>query len=97
MNDPKEFDYFNIHNVSGRFTVKGYGQHPKHSVCFGQTRIVFLDSFDTEAAARKAYPQLATDGSEWGNKFFDRELTRMPTNPPADFDPYYAGESWDEE
>jgi hypothetical protein len=99
MNDPREFDYYKIHKESGssRCVVKGYGQHPKHSVCYPNTRVVFLDSFATEYDARKAYPMLPSDGTEWSSKFFDRELTRMPTSPPADFDPYYAGESWDEE
>ena len=88
-------DYYQIYNEGDSYTVKGHGQHPKHSVCYGQTRIVFLGNYDTEAEARAAFPQLPTDGSEWGNKFIDKDLTRMPSVAPAWFDPMDAGERWD--
>lgn len=95
----QEHEYYKLHkeNKGDSFTVKGYGEHEKHSVCYGLTRIVFLGSFDTEAEAREAFPQLPNDGSEWGNKFFDRELTRMPDRAPVWFDESAAGERWGED
>jgi hypothetical protein len=41
----------------GKFTVKGHGTYARHSVLAGQTKIVFLDSFDSYDEAKAAYPQ----------------------------------------
>lgn len=38
------------------YTAYEYGVYPRSSVLAGQTRRVFLDSFDTLEAARAAYP-----------------------------------------
>ena len=92
-----EYHDYKLFKDEGGFTVKGYGEHPRHSVNYGMTRIVFLDAFDTEAEARKAYPQLAGDGSEWGSKFLDADLTRQPSTAPSWFDPAIAGERWEDD
>lgn len=80
----EQFDYYKLHKNAGTetepFAVKGYGEHPESSVCYGNTRIITLGLFPTERAARAAYPELPDDGTEWGSKFSDRELTRMPAN-----------------
>ena len=49
MNIPN-YDYLQLHRDEYGFTVKGYlnDGYPKHSVCYGMTRIDFLDAFDRE-------------------------------------------------
>jgi len=71
-----KYDYYKLHVTghegdSGRYVVKGYGTYEKYSVLAGQTKITFLDSFATEAAAREAYPDLANDGTEYSNRYLD--------------------------
>lgn len=95
-----EFHYYKLHvegqeGDQGRYVVKGYGDHEKHSVCYGQTRIVFLDAFSTEAEAREKYGPLLDAG--YGSKLLDQDLTRMPDVAPDWFDPADAGEVWSEE
>jgi hypothetical protein len=41
----------------GNYTVKGHGTYEKHSVLAGQTKIVFLDSFDSYEEAKAVYPE----------------------------------------
>lgn len=47
-----------------RYTVKGHGTYARHSVLAGQTKIVFLDSFDSHQEAIEAYPG-ATDSHKF--------------------------------
>jgi len=60
----KKYDYYHILNQRGVFVVKGYDTHPRHSVLAGQTRINYLDSFDTYEEAAEAYPE-ATDSNAY--------------------------------
>ena len=97
-----KYNYYKLHvdghpGGRGRYVVKGYGIYEKYSVLAGQTKIVFLGSFDTEDAAREAYPLLPTDGTEYSSKFMDRGLNYIPKNPPAWFDETICGERWDED
>jgi hypothetical protein len=57
MRDLKEFHEIVILNQGGKFVVKGHGTYARHSVLAGQTKIVFLDSFDTYDEAKAAFPQ----------------------------------------
>jgi hypothetical protein len=72
-------DYFKIHKIIKKaqekcFIVKGYSEYTEDSVLYGTTSIIVLGTYSTEKGARAAYPQLAKDGTEWGNRWFDREL-----------------------
>lgn len=61
-----EFDYYTIEAKGGDvmpFCVYGWGTYEEGSVLEGQTRKSFLDAFETEAQARKAYPK-AIGGTE---------------------------------
>ena len=93
----EQFDYYQLHREQDDWVVKGYGQYPKHSVNYGMTRIVFLDSFDTEGEARKAYPQLGDFGENYGSKFIDDGLKHVPSVAPDWFDEAAAGERWDDD
>ena len=42
---------------NNRYVVKGYDTYPSHSVLAGQTRISFIDSFDTLEEAQEMYPE----------------------------------------
>ena len=83
---------FHSHQIyaerDGSFTVKGHGEYERHSVNYGMTRIVFLDSFETYEEAAEAYPEASN-----GHKLLD-PITTLPDNPPSWFDPANAGEEW---
>lgn len=73
--------------------VKGHGEYEDSSVLAGSYRRVHLDTFDTEAEARAAYPW--ADGG-------DQPVPELPDNPmpltaPGWFDPADAGEAWGED
>ena len=73
----------------GGFTVKGHGVYPRHSVNFGMTRIVFLDSFETYEEAVAAYPDAVN-----GHKLLDPPTHYTSDIAPSWFDPADAGEEW---
>lgn len=56
MSNKEQFDYYHILlNEYGSYSVKGYGMW--ESGCLkGQTKIVFLDMYDSIEEAQKAYP-----------------------------------------
>jgi hypothetical protein len=72
------------------YGVYAYDTHPENSVLAGQPRRRFLDSFDTLAEARRAYPKAAWSGQEHSG-YVDRPI---PTDPPAWFNPLAIGEQW---
>jgi hypothetical protein len=74
------------------YGVYGYDEYPAGSVLEGQPRRRFLDSFDTLAEARAAYPGASWSGEASG--YVEREV---PATPPAWFDPTAIGERWDSE
>jgi len=92
-----KYDYLKMHAVDGMIDVKSYTHngYPKSSVCVGMTLIKFVGTFETETDAMVAFPELTEDC--YSSKFMDADLTRMPSMPPADFDPYYAGERWEDD
>jgi hypothetical protein len=68
--------------------------YSESSVLAGQAgkRLALPDcAFDTEEEARKAHPDIECTSSRWD------PVASVPHCPPADFDPAYAGESWEEE
>lgn len=79
------YDYKQLHYDAemadmGReaYTVKGYVRdgYPASSVCHGMTRIDFIESYETEAEAVKAHPELVAPDGEvcWGSAMMDRDL-----------------------
>lgn len=59
--------------------VYRYDTYPEGSVLEGHERRSFLDSFDSEAEARAAYPDAVMAG---GSGFADRPLPRFPEDEP---------------
>jgi hypothetical protein len=51
------------------YVVYGWGEYEESSVLAGQTRKVFINAFETEQAAREAYPQCSggTNGRSANN------------------------------
>lgn len=63
----RKYDYKHIlTDQDGSYTVKGYDTYPDNSVLAGQTRISFIDSFNTIEAAQEAYPDATLS-----NKFME--------------------------
>lgn len=62
----KTYDYYTLrHGRYGGIDVLGWGTYPDSSVLAGQAMKVFLDNFETEEEARKAYPQAENFSSHW--------------------------------
>lgn len=94
MNIRDNLDFIRIepdkHGGNG-FDVYGFGYYEETSVLAGQTRKVFLKSFDTIEEAKQEYPSAEHDGN------INPAYNVMPSNPPAWFDESVAGERWDED
>ena len=60
----KNFDYYTISTLDDSYSVYGWGTYERSSVLAGQARKVFLESYDTEKKALKAYPS-ALFSSKW--------------------------------
>ena len=77
MSEYKQLHY-NEELLPEPYSVKLYDPdgYPKSSVCYGMTKISFLDSYRTEEDAVKAHPELVgADGeTEWGCAFMDATL-----------------------
>jgi len=88
----EKYDYYEIHRskYGDGFDVKGVkvNGYPRHSVLAGQDRIVFLDSFDTEEEAKKAYPEAEMSGPWTGARNYTDHL-------PGDDDPDPFGDDAD--
>ena len=78
-----DYDYLQLHQDEygpelDRYTVKSYKAdgYPSYSVCAGMTKISFLDSFNSEAEAIEAYPDLVGSDGEvsYGSAFMDAPL-----------------------
>ena len=95
-----KYDYYKLYNESSeeypKFVVKGFKPYPRSSVNYGMTMICFLNSFESEAEAREAYPDLPSDGTEFSNKFMEPSRDPGPI-APSWFDPSIAGERWDDD
>ena len=62
----RDYDYYTLrHGKWGGVDVLGWSTYPRHSVLAGQPMKVFLDNFDTEEEARKAYPQAEHFSNKW--------------------------------
>jgi hypothetical protein len=65
----------------GKVVVKGYDTYPRGSVLEGQTRIRFLDAYDTVEEAEKAYPQAVMS-----HRLLEPRNTFNHLGPPDDDD-----------
>ena len=65
-----------------KYTPDGY---PASSVCHGMTKIEFLDSYESEAEAIEAHPDLVFDGEvNYGSAWMDQDLksvSHIPDEP----------------
>lgn len=66
----KKYDYFhmlrdNYHGV----TIKGYDTYPRNSVLAGQTRINFIDSFESDEL--DLMHKLWDEHADWSNKYLE--------------------------
>ena len=86
-----KYDYKQLHidedfGATG-YVVKGYKSngYPKNSVCAGMTRIDFIDSYESEAEAIEAHPDLVFDGEvNYGSAWMDQDLksvSHIPDEP----------------
>lgn len=84
--DPNAFERYTLRRASDHSVdVLGWGTYGAYSVLAGQPRKVFLDSFDTEEEARKAYPK----ATEWSNRFLDSQVSLG--HLPGEDDPVAGG------
>jgi hypothetical protein len=84
-NQRRPFEYFTV-RFDGQlgFIVHGFGIYEMSSVLAGQSRKVFLDSFDTREAALAIYPE-----AENGNDFLDPQVS--VAHLPGENDPVPGG------
>lgn len=65
-----------------KYTPDGY---PASSVCHGMTKIEFLDSYESEAGAIEAHPDLVFNGEvNYGSAWMDQDLksvSHIPDEP----------------
>ncbi len=77
-NKKMDYDYLQLHQDNYGFNVKAYKAdgYPSSSVCAGMTKISFLDSFNSEAEAIEAFPDLVGSDGEvsYGSAFMDAPL-----------------------
>ncbi len=68
----KSFEYYTVRpdGIRAGFIVHGFGTYESSSVLAGQSRKVFLDSFNTREAALEVYPE-----AENGNDFSDPQVS----------------------
>ncbi len=70
--------------------VYAYDTYPRGSVLEGRERRRLLDSFESEAAARRAYPRATVAGGTGFHEPNDRQA-------PPWFDLTAIGEQWDDD
>ena len=74
----------------------GYGTYERGSVLSGQHKEVRIECYDTVEKAKEDWPLVPVrDDGTVNSKFLSAPM--LPSCPPNDFDPAYAGESWDEQ
>ena len=80
--------HYNEELGSEPYSVKLYEPdgYPESSVCYGMTKISFLDSYSSEGEAVSAHPELlASDGDIfYGSAFMDKDLkdvSHIPDEP----------------
>jgi hypothetical protein len=75
------------------YSLIGHGEYTDSSMLAGQYAQAKLDFFATLEEAQAKYPNVPiSEDAPLSGKF----LTGVPTNPPSDWSPADAGESWDE-
>jgi hypothetical protein len=91
-----QFNYhsYTIEKEYEKFAVFGHGEYPEDSVLAGQYARGFIDSFDTLEEAQAVYPEAEFSELKTGIPSGWRVMSDLP---PTDFDPYYAGERWDDD
>ena len=72
--------------------VMRHGTYPDSSVLAGQYHRAPVDYYQTVTEARAAYPKARVLAAP-----SPKSTATVPLNPPADFDPSYAGERWDDD
>lgn len=93
----EKFDRYTLRRgggVMGGVDVLGWTTYPENSVLAGQPRKVFLDNFEDEAKARKAYPK----ADQWSSKFTDPQVNL--NHLPGENDPVPGGmypDDWSDE
>ena len=81
--------------------VVGHGTYERSSVLHGQYKRALIEHFDTVEEAAAKYPKAEViEGSTRpyrpeGQSLAD--LSGLPSCPPRDFDPGFAGEHWDDD
>lgn len=73
----------------GRYAVYGYGVYERSSVLAGQSRRVFIDSFDSLETAKAAYPKAQVTGSR-----FEETRASIKHLPDEDGNTY-TPDDWD--
>ena len=70
------------------YTVKGYKKdgYPKSSVCYGMTKIDFIDTYESVDDAVVAHPELVCSDGEvsWGSSYEDsllKDVSHIPDEP----------------
>lgn len=82
----KEWDYYTVslNRPYGGYAVYGWDTYPEGSVLAGQSRKVFLDSFETMEAAQAAFPD-----AKWSNKWLEPQVSL--NHLPSEDDPVPGG------
>ncbi len=83
-----DYDYKQLHYneelAQCPWVVKGYKSdgYPKSSVLYGQTKIDFIDSYESERDAVEAHPELLHDNEiSYGSAFIDQDLKSVDHIP----------------
>ena len=79
-----KFDQYTMRVTDDGIDVVGWGTYPDDSVLAGQTSINYLDSFETEAEARKAYPKIDGFSSKWSEPRVS--LNHLPEDDSREYD-----------
>lgn len=86
----KKYDYMHIlPSEYGGYSVKGYDTYPAGSVLEGQTRINFIDSFESIEEAKKAFPE-----ATMSNAFMEPVNTYDHLPPGLDEEGYNPEDNW---
>ena len=84
----------------GCVDLLGCFEYESYSVLAGQTGKQFITSANSEEELQKEADEMGLDvdvsSLNWFSKFTYQEAS-VPSCPPSDFDPAYAGERWDDD
>lgn len=74
----KTYTHITFEWRNGSVCVHGWGTYPKHSVLAGQDMKCFIDSFETPALAKAAYPMAIASHSLMQNQ---NSFDHLPDTP----------------